>query len=66
MLILECSIALMLFFYNVSFFFNSLSNGEYSNLLIATAFSDSSFSSAIPSPVKNSYLPTFPDDKAET
>ena len=36
-----------------------MSNGEYSNLLIVAAFSNKSFSS------KNSYLPTFPDDKAE-
>ena len=46
-------------------FFNSLLNGKYSNLLIVAAFSNKSFSSKTPSPVKNSYLLTFPDDKAE-
>ena len=34
--------------------FNSLANGEYSNLFIVAALQ-----------VKNSYLVTFPDDKAE-
>ena len=45
-------------------FFNSLPNGEYSNILIA--FCDKSISCKTPFPVKESYLPTFPDDKAET
>ena len=40
------------------YFFNSLPNGEYSNLLIAAALSKNSFSG------KPSSLP-FPDDKAE-
>ena len=45
--------------------FNFLSKGEYSNLFIAAAFSSKSFSGKISLPVKNSYLLTFPDDKAE-
>ena len=44
--------------------FNLLSYGEYSNRLIVAAFSNISFSGKLPSPVKNLYLPTFPDDKA--
>ena len=47
------------------FFFNSQPNCEYSNLLIPAAFSNSPFSGKTSSPVKNSYLPTFPDSKAE-
>ena len=46
-------------------FFNSLSNREYSNLLISAAFSTSPFSGRTSLPVKNSYLPTFSDDNAE-
>ena len=46
-------------------FFNSLPNGEYSNLLIVAAFCKSYFPAKTSSPVKNSYFPTFPDDKAE-
>ena len=42
------------------YFSNSLPNGEYSDLLIAVAFSGETSS-----PVKNSYLRTFPDHKAE-
>ena len=45
--------------------FISLPNAEYSNLLIVVAFSGKSFSGKIYLPVKNSYLLTFPDDKAE-
>ena len=45
-------------------FFNSLANGEYSNLLIVAAFSNKLFSGKKLS-VTNSYLLTFPDDKAE-
>ena len=43
-------------------FLNSPPNGKYSNL---SAFSNSSFSSKISSPIKNSNLLTFPYDKAE-
>ena len=51
---------------NVSlFFFTSLPDGKYSNLLIVATFSNKSFSSKKSSLVKNSYLPTFTDDKAE-
>ena len=46
-------------------FFNSLPNGEYSNLFIEAVFSNSPFSGKTSSLVKNSCLPTFPDDKAE-
>ena len=46
-------------------FFNSLPNSKYSNLLIVAAFSNNSFSSKTSFPVKNLYLPVFPDDKAE-
>ena len=44
--------------------FNFLSYGKYSNLLIVAAFSNISFFGKLSSPVKNLYLPTFPDDKA--
>ena len=46
-------------------FFNSLSNGEYSHLLIVAASSNKSFFGKTPSHAKNSYLPTFPGDTAE-
>ena len=46
-------------------FFNSLTNGEFSNLLIVAAFSNKSFSYKTSFPVKNSYLLTFVDEKAE-
>ena len=46
-------------------FFNLLPNDEYSSLLIVAAFSNKSFSGKTSSPVKNSYLPTLPDDNAE-
>ena len=46
-------------------FFNLLPNGEYSNILIAAAFSNESFSNKTFSHVKNSYLLKFSDDKAE-
>ena len=39
-------------------------NSKYSNPLIVPAFSNKFFSSKTSSPVKNSYLPTVPDDKA--
>ena len=42
------------------YFSNSLTNGEYSDLLITVAFSGETSSS-----VKNSYLQTIPDHKAE-
>ena len=44
-------------------FFSSLPNGEYLNLLIVAAFSNSPFSGKTSLPVKNSYLLTFLDDK---
>ena len=45
--------------------FNSLHNGEYSNLFIVAAFSSKSFSGKTSLPVKNSCLLAFPYDKAE-
>ena len=45
--------------------FNSLRNGKYSNLFIVAAFSNNFFSGKNFLPVKNSYLRTFPDDKAK-
>ena len=45
--------------------FNSLPNSKYSNLFIAVAFSNKSFSGKIYFPVKNLYLVTCSDDKAE-
>ena len=47
--------------------FTSLPDGEeHSNLFsVAAAFSNKSFSDKICLPVKNSYLLTFSDDKAE-
>ena len=45
--------------------FSSLPNRDYLKLLIVTAFLNSSFSGKISSPPKNSYLPTFPDEKAK-
>ena len=44
--------------------YNSLPNGEYSNLFIVAAFSSKSFFGKTTLPVKNSFL-TIPDDKAE-
>ena len=46
-------------------FFNPLPNGKYSNLFNAVAFSDKSVSGKTSLSVKNSYLLTFPDDKAK-
>ena len=40
-------------------------NGEYSKLFNAASFSNNSFLDKISFQVKNSYLLTFPDDKAE-
>ena len=45
--------------------FDCLPKGEYSNLLIVAAFSSNSSSGKTSWPVKNSYLPTFPDDRVE-
>ena len=45
--------------------FNSLPNGEYSNLFIVAAFPSKSFSDKTSSLVKTSYFLTFSDDKAE-
>ena len=45
--------------------FNSLPNGENSNLFIVAAFYSKSFSGKTSLPAKNSYVLTFPDDKAE-
>ena len=53
------------FFAMPVFTFNSLPNGEYSNLFIVAAFSNQSFSGKTSLPYKNSYLLTSPDDKAE-
>ena len=49
----------------VCFFINLLPNGKSSNLLIAAVFSNNLFSGKTSYLVKNSYLPTFPDDKAQ-
>ena len=46
-------------------FFNLLSNGEYSKILIVAVLSNSPFSGKTSSAVKNSYFPTFPDYKEE-
>ena len=45
--------------------FNSLPNGEYSNLFIVADFSNNSYSGKTSLPVKNSYLVTFPDGKLD-
>ena len=45
--------------------FNYLPKGKHSNLFIVAAFSSNSFSGKTSLPVKDSYLLTFPDDKAE-
>ena len=45
--------------------FNFLSNEEYSNLIIVAAFYSKSSFGKVSLPVRNSYLLTFPDDKAE-
>ena len=44
---------------------NLMPKGEYSNLFIGAAFSRKSFLSKTYLPVKNSYLLTFSDGKAE-
>ena len=44
--------------------FNFLPKGGYSKLFIVAAFSSKSFSGKTSLPVENSYLLTFPDDKA--
>ena len=46
--------------------FGSLPNREYSNFFNAAAFSFNSFSGKTYLPVKNSFLSTSSDDKAET
>ena len=46
------------------FAFNSLPNGEYSNLFIVAAFSNKFLSGKTSLPVKNSYLLIFPDNKS--
>ena len=56
---------MILFFCNVILHFNLLTNDKYWNLLLLAAFSTKSFFSKTPLPFKNSYLPTFPDNKAE-
>ena len=45
--------------------FNSLPNGEYSNLFVVAAFSSKLFFGETSLLVKNPYLLTFPDKKAE-
>ena len=45
--------------------FTFLPNGEHLNFFDATAFSGQLFSINTSLPVKNSYLLTFPDNKAE-
>ena len=56
---------MILFFCNVILHVNLLTYDKYSNLLLLAAFSTKSFSSKTPWPFKNSYLPTFPDNKAK-
>ena len=46
-------------------FWNLLANGKYSNFLIVAGFSNSLFSGKSYLRVKNSYLPTCLDEKAE-
>ena len=46
------------------FAFNSLPNGEHSNLFIVAAFSNKFLSCKTSLPVKNSYLLIFPDNKS--
>ena len=60
-----CLIFCTVFFAILVCLFNSLPNGEHSNLMTAAAFSDNSFSGKTSLPLKNSYLLTFPDDRAE-
>ena len=47
-----------------AYFFNLVTNSEYSNLLIVAAFSLFIFGK-ISLAVKNSYIPTFTDDEAK-
>ena len=47
------------------FAFNSLPKGKYSFFFVAAALYRSSYHGKISWLVKNSYLLTFPDDKAE-
>ena len=54
-----------IFYATLVCFFNSVPNGEYSNLFIAAAFFNKYFSGKESFPVKNSYLLTFLDNKAE-
>ena len=61
-----CCLILEIVFLAMSvWFFSSLLNDEYSNLLIVPAFSNKSFSGKTSLPVKLSYLPIFSDDKAK-
>ena len=46
-------------------FLKSLPNSEHSNFLIVSVFYSKYFSSETSLLVKNSYLPIFPDDKAD-
>ena len=45
--------------------FNYLPKGKYPNCFIVAAFFNWSFSGKTSLPLKNSYLLTFPDDKAQ-
>ena len=45
--------------------FSSLPNGEYLKIFISEAFATNLYYDKTSSPAKNSYLPVFPDDKAE-
>ena len=57
---------MILFFFAMSVcIFNFLPNGEYSNLFIIAAFPKKTFSGEASLLGKNSYLLTYPDDKAE-
>ena len=47
-------------------FLNSLPNRKYSNLFIVAVFSGKSFSGKTSLSVENSYLLTYPDNKAES
>ena len=60
-----CLILEVVFLAMSVWFFSSLLNDEYSNLLIVPAFSNKSFSGKTSLPVKLLYLPIFSDDKAK-
>ena len=54
-----CLLLFLILLSDTVYAFNSLPNGEYSNLFIVAAFSSKSFSGKISLPVKNLYLLTL-------